>query len=504
MSVDNFFTATIYEKGSEVIRMMQTIVGRKGFRKGMDEYFRRHDGQAVTTEDFTAAIFETNKVDSSQFKLWYLQAGTPEVIVSEKYDAHTKEYHLTLAQSCAPSHDQPEKKPFHIPLMLGLLNRQGQEIELHCENLTRNTDGKTLLELKKEVQTFVFRLVPEKPVLSILREFSAPVNMKWEQSFNDLYFLMEKDTDEFNRREAAQKISLRLFADLISKYHSKQVLTVDPRYVEAIGKVLADTKTMPSFKAQMLQLPSDIMLAQQHEILDAPAFFEARKALRHAIATAHKQIFLNLYNEYHDVEPLSRDPKVFGHRHLKNTALSFLQEIEDSSLAEIVVQQYQTAKNMTDQLVALELLASGYHNYRTQALSEFYQKWQEDSVVLNKWFSTQALSSRKDTFETVQKLAQHPRFNIANPNNVYSLLRSFTQNYARFHSAEDNTYQFLADMILKIDEKNPQVAARLCAAFNFVRKFPPKLKDKALTEIRRMVAQEKLSKNSRELLQSAL
>ena len=503
MAVDNFFTATIYEKGAEVIRMMQNIVGRRGFRKGMDEYFRRHDGQAVTTDDFTAAISEPNSQDFSQFKLWYSQAGTPQVIVSEKYDPATKEYHLTLAQSCAPT-GGVEKKPFHIPLMMGLLDSRGNEMELHCDRLTRNSDGKTLIELRKDIETFVFKLMPEKPVLSILREFSAPVNLKWDPSFDELFFLMEKDKDEFNRRESAQKISLRLFADLISAYKNKQKLTVDERYVQAIGKILADPNTTPSFKSQMLQLPSDVMLAQQQDVLDARAFFEARKALRHAVAIAHRQKFLDLYNQYHDVEPLSRDPKVFGHRQLKNTALSFLQEIEDSSLAEIVVQQYQTAKNMTDQLVALELLTSGQHVYRTQALNDFYQKWSDDSVVLNKWFSTQALSSRRDTFETVKGLVNHPKFNISNPNNVYALLRSFTQNYPSFHSADHNAYGFLADMILKIDEKNPQVAARLCAAFNFVRKLSPEMKDKALGEIRRVVANEKLSKNSRELLQSAL
>ncbi|RYZ67953.1 MAG: DUF3458 domain-containing protein [Proteobacteria bacterium] len=281
-------------------------------------------------------------------------------------------------------------------------------------------------------------------------------------------------------------------------------MQVDAKYVEAIGKVLTDKKTTASFKAQMLQLPSDIVLAQQHDTLDAEAFFAARKALRSAIATAHQKTFTEIYHQYHDVEPLSRDPKVFGHRQLKNSALSFLQEINDVSQTESVVQQYQTAKNMTDQLVALELLASSNHAYRVQALTDFFQKWKNDSVVLNKWFTTQALSSRPDTFETVKALTTHPSFNIANPNNVYSLLRAYTMNYASFHGTKHNAYEFLADMILKIDEKNPQVAARLCAAFNFVKKFPAAQKEKALHEIKRVVNHEKLSKNSRELLQSAL
>ncbi|HEY8270328.1 MAG TPA: aminopeptidase N [Pseudobdellovibrionaceae bacterium] len=508
MAVDNFFTATIYEKGAELIRMMQTIVGQKGFRKGMDEYFRRHDGQAVATEDFAAAIAEPNHQDFTQFKRWYSQAGTPQVIVSENYDAAAREYHLTLAQSYPSSVGHPEtqaeKKPFHIPLLMGLLNSQGKEMELHCNKITRNSDGKTLIELREGVETFVFKLVPERPVLSLLREFSAPIHLQWERPLEDLYFLMEKDNDEFNRREAAQKIILRLFADLIAQHQAKQTLTVNNKFITAIGTILHDENLSEAFKAQMLQLPSDILLAQEQPILDAPAFFAARKKLRHEIALAHKKSFADIYGKFHNVEPLSRDPKVFGHRFLKNIALSFLQELDDATLTEMVVQQYQTAQNMTDQLVALELLASGGSNYRPKALEDFHQKWHGDSVVMNKWFIAQAFSSRKDTFETVKSLTQHPSFNINNPNNVYALLRSFTQNFVIFHNPEQPAYEFLTDMILKIDERNPQVAARLCSAFNFVNKFPPQMKKQALQQIHRMVAHDKLSKNSRELLQNSL
>ncbi|MGZ3747790.1 MAG: aminopeptidase N [Pseudobdellovibrionaceae bacterium] len=508
MAVDNFFTATIYEKGAELIRMMQTIVGKKGFRKGMDEYFRRHDGQAVATEDFVAAIAAPNNQDFTQFKRWYSQAGTPQVIVSEKYNPATKEYHLTLAQSASPSPGQSEKNPFHIPLLMGLLNSKGKEMELHCEKITRNSDGKTLVELREEVETFVFKLVPERPVLSLLREFSAPVNLQWERPLEDLYFLMEIDTDEFNRREAAQKISLHIFATLISQYQAKKTLDVTDKFTEkfigAIGQILKDETLSEDFKAQMLQLPSDTLLTQHQEILDAPAFFAARKALRREIAQVHKSVFSDIYNKFHNVEPLSRDPKVFGHRFLKNIALSFLQELDDTIYTDMVVQQYQTAQNMTDQLVALELLSSSGSNYRLKALEDFHQKWHTDSVVLNKWFIAQAFSSRKDTFENVKNLTQHPSFNMNNPNNVYALLRSFTQNYVIFHSPDFPAYGFLADMILKIDERNPQVAARLCSAFNFVNKLPPVLKNQALQQIHRMVGNEKLSKNSRELLQSSL
>ncbi len=504
MSVDNFFTATIYDKGAELIRMMQTIVGRKGFRKGMDEYFRRHDGNAVAIEDFVAAIAEPNGQDFTQFKRWYSQAGTPEVIVSENYDPMAKEYRLTLAQSYTSAPGQPEKKAFHIPLLMGLLDHEGKEMELHCPKITRNSDGKTLIELREDVESFIFKFVSARPVLSILRELSAPVKLKWDVQIEDLYFLMEKDPDEFNRREAAQKISLRLFADLIAQHQAKQTLKVDKKFIVAIGKILANETLSDSFKAQILQLPSDILLAQQQDTLDTSAFFAARRCLRYEIALAHEKFFADIYTKYHDMKPLSYGQKAFEHRFLKNIALGFLTELKNASYTEIVIQQYQTAKNMTDQLVALELLSSGESAYRLKSLEDFHQKWSKDTIVLNKWFSVQALSTRKDTFATVKSLIQHPSFNINNPNNVYALLRSFTQNYVVFHSLDTPAYEFLADMILKIDEKNPQVAARLCAAFNFVKKLPPQLKELAMQQIRRIVASEKLSKNSRELLQSAL
>ncbi|KHD87718.1 MAG: aminopeptidase N [Bdellovibrio sp. ArHS] len=504
MAVDNFFTMTIYEKGSEVIRMMQTIVGRKGFRKGMDEYFKRHDGQAVTTEDFAAAISEPNGKDFALFKRWYNQAGTPVVQVHEAFDAAQGEYTLTLEQSCPATPHQPHKEPFHIPLLMGLLDKNGKELSLNCEKVQVNTDGKTLLELKEHKETFVFKGLKERPVLSILREFSAPVHLRWAASEDDLYFLMEKDTDSFNRREMAQKLGLSLLHTLIARHREGAPLNIDVRYLNAISATLQDADMDPSFKAKMLQLPSHAILAQEEEVLDAEAFHSARTALRTAIARENRTQLLDIYHKYHGLDPKSHDPKVFGHRALKNQALTYLAELHDPEILALVNKQYWEAQNMTDRMTALTILADTESDLREKALNDFYNNWKDDSVVINKWFTAQATTTRPQTLEDVKALTKHPAFNITNPNNVYSLLRAFGANIVRFNDPKTEAYEFYADKILEIDAKNPQVAARLCAAFNFVKKLDPVMKEKAMKQIKRMVAVETLSKNSRELLQSAI
>jgi len=504
MAVDNFFTMTIYEKGAEVIRMMQTIVGRKGFRKGMDEYFRRHDGQAVTTDDFAAAIFEPNKKEFAQFKRWYTQAGTPVVSVSEKYDSASGEYHLTLEQHCPATPNQPHKEPFHIPLMMGLLDQNGRELPLQCEKIQVNSDGKNLIELKETKETFVFKGLSARPVLSILREFSAPVNLRWQASDEDLYFLMQKDTDSFNRREMAQRIAMGVLRDLINQARQKKQLQADPRFVKALSALVADSSMDPAFKAKMLQLPSYAILAQEEAVLDAEAFHAAKTALRTAIARENRTALLDIYRKYHGVEPKSRDTKTFGHRALKNQALTYLADLHDPEILELVNKQYWEAQNMTDRMTAMMILADTESAHREKVLQHFYEDWKQDSVVINKWFTAQATTTRTQILDDVKALTKHPAFNITNPNNVYSLLRAFGANIVRFHHPKTDAYGFYADKILEVDAKNPQVAARLCAAFNFVQKLDPVMKEKALTEIRRMVAVPTLSKNSRELLQSAL
>ncbi|WP_413557702.1 aminopeptidase N [Bdellovibrio sp. HCB209] len=502
MAVDNFFTMTIYEKGSELIRMMQTIVGRKGFRKGMDEYFKRHDGQAVTTEDFAAAISEPNGKDFTQFKRWYNQSGTPVVAIQERFDDKAGEYHLTLEQSCPPTPNQPTKEPFHIPLMMGLLDKSGKELALNCEKVEKNSDGQHVIELKTQKETYVFKGLKERPVLSILREFSAPVNLNWEASEEDLYFLMEKDTDSFNRREITQKLALRVMSDLIKQARAGKDLKVDTRFLNALKTVMNDQNMDAAFKAKMLQMPSLAILAQMEAVLDPVAFDKARQTLRKEIAKDNKATLLATYKKYHGVEAQSRNTKVFGQRLLKNQALHYLAELNDAEIYDIVAKQYWDAQNMTDRMTALMILADSESTHREKVLADFHTNWKSDSVVINKWFTVQAVAHRPQILDEIKALTKNPSFNINNPNNVYSLLRAFSTNLVSFNNKE--AYEFMADKIIEIDPKNPQVAARLCSAFNFVAKLEPQLKDLAMKQIKRMVDVPGLSKNSRELLQSAL
>lgn len=502
MAVDNFFTSTIYEKGSELIRMMQTIVGRKGFRKGMDEYFKRHDGQAVTTDDFAAAIAEPNGQDFTQFKRWYTQAGTPEVTVHENYDEKTKTYTLTLEQSCRPTKESANKEPFHIPLMMGLLSSQGQELKLDCDKISVNSDGKTLIELKERKEEFVFKNLSERPVLSILREFSAPINLKWDAREEDLYLLLEKDTDSFNRYQIHQTLATQVLNGLVANVHKNEELQINSRYLSALGRILEDKNIDPAFKARMISLPSPSVLAQSQEIFDPQANLRALEALRLAVAQANRQSLLSIYTQYHGVDAKNADAKVHGPRLLKNRALSYLSHLEDPEVDTAVETQYWKAQNMTDKLVAMSLIANGQSAQREKVLNDFYNTWQKDGLVINKWFTAQATTKRPDILKDIQALVKHPAFNITNPNNVYSLLRAFGANILMFHQGE--AYKFYADMLLEIDGKNPQVAARLASAFDLVGKLPSDIKEKALTEIKRMVAVPELSKNARELLQSAL
>ncbi|MBX2989024.1 MAG: aminopeptidase N [Bdellovibrionaceae bacterium] len=503
LAVDNFFTMTIYEKGAELIRMMQTTVGKKGFRRGMDLYFERHDGQAVTTDDFAAAIADANEADFTQLKLWYSQAGTPKIDARDEWRADRGEYVLHLRQSCAPTPGQSEKKPFQIPIRLGFLDDQGRELPLQSRQVRLNSDGLPLIELKEAEQSFVFTGLTQKPHVSLLREFSAPVVLHWDRPDQELFFLMAKDTDGFNRREAAQQAGLRVLARLVADHQVGRELRPDEHYLSAWSEALrADLD--PAYQAALLALPSDAMLAQQLDRIDAAAFRAARQALVAALARLNRSELLGLVRRWQGVSGEAIDPRSMGARALKNLALSVLAETGDPEVLDLVHRQYTQAQNMTDRMSALMILADSDDRRRDEALASFHRDWRGDSVVLNKWFTVQANTSRADTQDTVKALVKHPDFQLTNPNNVYALLRVFGQNLVCFHDPKNPGYDFFADRILEIDAKNPQVAARLSASFNVINKLAPELREKALKEIRRILDEPSLSKNTRELLAPTL
>lgn len=497
LAVDNFYTATIYEKGSEVIRMMQTIVGSKGFRLGMDEYFNRHDGQAVTIMNFADAIATPNKADFSQFKLWYNQSGTPEVTVTENYDTSKKEYTLTLKQYTKPTEKQPTTKPFHIPLLIGLLDSKGNNITLKSKDVTYNSDEKAVIHLKQETQTFTFTDIQEKPVLSLNREFSAPIKLHWQASQSELLHLIKYDSDSFNRREAAFKMNLQEIQKLIQAYHNKASLEVNPGIIEALSYILTDTNIDPQFKALMLQLPDNDIIAQEESILDAKAFEAATSALTKAFVAQNESTLLELYKKHHQ-------QNTSGDRALKNRILSFLTDAKPDVAAKLAQAQFESAKNMTDKIGALANLCQTDSVEKEKALSAFFNLWKEDAVVFNKWLQVQANSKSKNTFAKVKELTQTAPFSLENPNNIYSLLGVFGGNYLAMQQSEGEAFKWLCDQILMIDKNNPQVAARVCNSFTFVKKFPENLKLLAQTEIKRLLAEPTLSKNSRELLEGCV
>ncbi len=482
LAVDNFYTATIYEKGAEVIRMMQTIVGRDGFRKGMDEYFKRHDGQAVTIDQFAAAISESNQIDFNQFKLWYSQPGTPMIDVQEKFE--NGNYTLTLSQHYLELENQKNNQPFYIPLKMGLIDKTG--IEIHSE----------LLIFKEKTQTFNFK-VSEKPILSLNRDFSAPIKLKSQTSHSDLLHLIKYDTDDFNRRESCQKMLLDQIQHLITEFTEEKILSPNPDIIDALGIVLNDTKIDAQFKSLILSLPPENILAQETNILNPAAFHWAKKSIVQAFVRKFEADLISVYRAHHSKNST-------GDRALKNLVLNYLVQAESTVGLDLCEKQYQTAANMTDSIYSLIMLSDSKSKHKETALSDFYKKWSSDAVVFNKWLVAQALSRTGNTFENIKKCMDVAGFDKNNPNNIYSLHNVFSGNFLMFHTDQEPTYKWYCDEILRIDAVNPQVAARLSGAFNFTKKLPENLKNIAQTEIKRVLSQTDLSKNTRELLEKCI
>ena len=484
LAVDNFYTATIYEKGAEVIRMMQTIVGRDGFRKGMDEYFKRHDGQAVTIENFAAAISEPNGQDFTQFKLWYSQAGTPIVTVQENF-SNDGTYTVKLTQSNADLDNQKNNQPFYIPLKFGLITNEGQEIE------------KGLWILKEKTQTWTFKNLKAKPTLSLNREFSAPIKLKWSMPHSEMLNLIKFDTDSFNKREACQKMLLDECLRLITALDAGQNVTVKTEIIEALGHLLKDNSLDPEFKSLILSLPMDLVLAQEVTVLNPVSLAQCKKMIVKEFANQFKTAMIQIYQAHH-----AKNTR--GDRALKNLVLGLLCSAQTTEGHDLADKQYFSATNMTDSIYAL--IALGHFNSASQqkANSDFYNKWKSDSVVFNKWLNVQASSQHEKTFERVQHSMTVQGFDSNTPNNIYNLHGVFGNNFLRFHTTEQNTYQWYCAELLRIDSVNPQVAARMAQAFNFTKKLPAALKQAAQTEISKLLNNPKLSKNARELLEKCL
>jgi aminopeptidase N len=488
MEINNFYTTTIYEKGAEVVRMYRTLMGREAFRKGFDLYIERNDNSAATVEDFFNAMQAATDLDLSQIMRWYEQAGTPEISFDEHYDAAAKTFTLTLRQHTKPTPCQPEKKPFLIPVAMGLLGGDGEE--LHSETLILDTAEKT----------FTFTDIKDPPTPSLFREFSAPIKLKG-QSRDRLAFLAAHDTDLFNRWDALQQYATLTLLDDIAAYQAGKPYTLDPGLRDAIAAILKDARLDPAFAAVAILLPTESLLADEMETADPDAIAEVRQAAIAALGTALHAAFLAAYETFGHADPADVSGTAMAHRALKNAALAYLTTAGDTSLA---ATQYAQAANMTDTLAALANLTKTADIHRDNALAAFHAKWQHNALVLDKWFALQAIATAPDTLARVQTLTQHPDFDMRNPNRVRSLIAYFTGNQQKFNDKSGAGYKILSDAIIALDPKNPQLAARLCGPFGNWRRFDAQRQGLMRAEIERILATANLSANTFEMASRAL
>ncbi|MEE9301799.1 MAG: aminopeptidase N [Alphaproteobacteria bacterium] len=506
IEINNFYTPTVYEKGAEIIRMIGTFVGKRGFRKGMDLYFERHDGEAVTCEDFVAAMEDANGVDFTQFRRWYAQAGTPELSIESHYDPGVRSFTLTCRQSCPPTPGQSAKEPFHLPLAVALLDGKGRELPLRLEGETGAANTTTrVLDIREEEEVFRFVDVASRPVPSLLRDFSAPVKIQANYSDADLRFLMTRDKNPFNRWEAGQLYAVELIRGLIDDHHAGKELSLDPRFPEAIEASLSERTLDAAFAAEMLSLPSEDYLSECVELIDVDAIHAAREFARKAVAESLHERFAELYKKHTDDGGHRIDVDAMGRRRLKNTCLDYLMALEGPAEIALCFRQFNRAANMTDAVSALRLLADTDRPERDEALAAFYEKWRDDPLVLDKWFTIQAMSRREDTLARVEELARHADFTNRNPNRFRALVSAFAfANRVRFHDASGAGYRFLADQVLELDRLNPQVAARTVSPIGRWRKFDTARQALMRAELERVVGTEGISKDLYEIASKSL
>jgi len=487
MEINNFYTVTIYEKGAEVVRLYHTLLGNDGFRKGMDLYFQRHDGQAVTTEDFLSAMTDANDTDLSQMQVWYEQAGTPRVHVSLDYDAAKQTCTLHCKQSCPNTPENKDKKPFLIPLKTKLLGKQGKALADERVLLFKNTE-----------QSFVFENISEKPTPSLLRDFSAPVILAYDYSDNDYAFLMQYDDNAFNRWNAAQALANHTILKLM-----QGIETSFDTISQAFKNLLQDQQLEPALRAEALSLPSlsDIQEAWlgTHDSVNPKQAFQAREILKTALAQTLHDDFLHIYQS---LQPQDLSDKAMQQRKLKNVCLVYLVQNGAYGLA---YQQFQGADNMTEQYAALALLAHHDCPERALALQAFEQQWKNENNVMDKWFGVQASAPLPNTLAHVQSLMQHPKFTLANPNKVRALIGGFAmRNPKCFHAEDGSGYAFVAEQVLALDKLNPQVAARMVRALMDWKRLEPKRKALMKEQLQRIADSKGLSGDVFEIASKSL
>ncbi|MGY2958393.1 aminopeptidase N [Pseudomonas sp. TE6349] len=509
IEISNFYTLTVYEKGSEVVRMVRTLLGAEGFRQGSDLYFERHDGQAVTTDDFIKAMEDANGVDLTQFKRWYSQAGTPRLEVSDAYDEAARTYSLTFRQSCPPTPDKAEKLPFVIPVELGLLDAQGNDLPLQLAGESSAVGSTRVLSVTEAEQTFVFQGIEARPLPSLLRGFSAPVKLSFPYDRDQLMFLMQHDSDGFNRWEAGQQLAVQVLQELIGQHQLGQALQLDPRLLKALDTVLGDTSLDAAMVAEMLSLPGEGYLTEISQVADVDAIHAAREFARRQIA---EHLFEPLWTRYQANRAVSRNTAYvasaehFARRSLQNIALSYLMLSAKPQVLEATLEQFEQCDNMTERLTALAVLVnSPFEAERAKALESFAEHFKDNPLVMDQWFSVQAASTLPGGLARVKALMQHPAFTLKNPNKVRAVVGAFAgQNLVNFHAVDGSGYRFLADLVIELNALNPQIASRQLAPLTRWRKYDAARQTLMKGELERILAAGELSSDVYEVVSKSL
>jgi len=512
ISMDNFYTPTVYEKGAEVVRLYHTLLGPDGFRRGLDLYFERHDGQAVTCDDFRCAMADANGRDLSRFERWYRQAGTPRLEAEGAYDAEARTYRLTLRQSLPEAPASSPRDPLPLPVRMGLLGPDGADLPL----VPDDADGAggaaagpppttRVLLLDEAERTWTFREVPARPVPSLLRGYSAPVKLAMRRERRELAFLLAHDSDPVSRWDAGQALAQELLLEQGARAAAGEPLALDPDFSRGFGAVLADPDLDGSLKSLMLALPGVRVLGQEMQPVDYEALHAAREFAAAGLARDHRAAFEETVGRAGEAGRYRVDKASIDRRRLRNAALRYLARLEDPEWTGRIARQFDEADNMTDRQAALAILVDLPGPAREAPLARFHERWKGDPLMLDKWFTVQALSTRPDTFERVRALYEHPDFTLQNPNRVRALLFAFaTSNPVRFHAADGAPYAFVADAVLALDRLNPQVAARLVSAFNAWRRFDAERQGRMREQLERIARTRPLSKDVWEIVSRTL
>ena len=531
IEINNFYTATVYEKGAEVVRMIRTILGEEKFRCGTDLYFDRHDGQAVTTEDFVCAMEDANNLKLEQFRHWYSQAGTPVVKAAGEYDAEAETYTLTLSQSCPVTPGQATKLPFHMPITVGLLSPDGEDLPLSISDavvankisLASGAES-VVLNVTRETESFVFTDVPSSPVPSILRGFSAPVKLEYPYSRDELMFLMSHDSDGFNRWEAGQRLAIDVIQEMIAGIHKNATeqagasaeVTVDQRLITACSSVLEQAIAAgkdPLFDramiAAMLILPSESYLAELQDVVDVDAIHKARERVRLEISTRLRPQLMAIYELCEGGQTYEATGSEIGRRDLRNVALAYLMQAGDEESVALCRQQFETAICMSDTAAAIRAVINSSSDaavaMKAEMLDTFYHRWENEALVVDLWFSMQAACPLPETLGQVKKLMFHPAFTLSNPNRLRSLIGVFAgQNNVNFHNIDGSGYEFLANQIIEVDAINPQIAARILGPLTRWGNYDSKRQDLMKAQLGRILGTENLSNNVFEIASKSL